>query len=435
MNDTPNHAFGNPKASSLAAKWHALLRRASHPLGGRCQPAVAPLWVSPGRATRAPAATHPYGEAIRAVLSRYVSLLGIPMSFRSAANRYSPPAPRDAVHVHAFGLPTPPVLFGAWPRVSMVALPFAHGVPLREGAHWAMAPGPQLGRGRLLQDEDGHAVGEHVGTNLYSLFDLLGQEALWVPVLLRLHLDLGLPLLLAALAVGGNGRAERLEDGLGCLREETRALLRACHLTRQQNSRAAYIGACRERLTEEIRFLQTEIAFLADGVEEMARRIATDTRRMQEGRRRLDLVQGCRDQPESCGRELEGLQTLPEVREARVQDGRISVTTSPILAEHAGRWYRLGIFRLDLYFNGDIRITNLTDGVGAYDHPSIRQGRPCLGDIREGIAKLLGEFQFVAATEVLIDFLKTVNPAEWRLPVLHWPEVGREASRGVPATT
>jgi hypothetical protein len=90
---------------------------------------------------------------------------------------------------------------------------------------------------------------------------------------------------------------------------------------------------------------------------------------------------------------------------------------------------------VDLHFNGDVRMRNLTDRVGPYDHPHIHQGRPYLGTIREGIAKLLGEFQFVAAAEVLMDFLHTVNPADWRLAVSHWPETERETDRGVLATT
>lgn len=412
-----------------------LLGRLSHSLSGQGAPAAASLRVDPAKSAPGAPGNFPHGELIQAILWRYATLLDIPLSFRTAANGYSRPARGDAVHVHAFALPTPPVLFGAWQRVPLVLLPFAHGIPHSDGADRALALGTQFGRGRPLLDGDGHAVGETLGTNLYCLFDLLGQEAAWIPVLLRRHLDLGLPHLLPALTVREAVQADRLEDRLRLLREETEALVRARQVTLRRDAREAYVRACQERVAEEIRFLQAEIAFLEDGVEEMARRIAADTRRLTEGRRRLRLLHGERDQPESSGRELESLQALAEVREARIQDGRISLTTVPILVEHGGRWYRLGRFQLDLHFNGDVRILNLTDRVGPYDHPHVYQGRPCLGTIREGVAKLLGEFQFVAATEVLIDFLKTVNPADWRLPVAHWSEAGCEAGRGVLAAT
>jgi hypothetical protein len=357
------------------------------------------------------------------------------MSLHTPRNRYSPPAGADAVHVHNFALPTPPTILGAWPRVPLVDLPLAHGIPLKPGAHRALAPGTQFGRGTPIPDGDGHVVGEHLGANLYCLFDLLGQPPAWVPMLLRRHLDRGIPCLLPWLAAERGVAAERARNGLQHLRDETETLIRACRASLRQVSREAYVRACRERVAEELRLLQSEAAFLEDGVEEMARRVTADTRRLREGDLRLRTLQGRADGGEGGGRELERLQALPGVCQASVQDGRISLTTAPVLVEHAGRPYRLGRFQVDLHFNGDVRMRNLTDRVGPYDHPHIHQGRPYLGTIREGIAKLLGEFQFVAAAEVLMDFLHTVNPADWRLAVSHWPETERETDRGVLATT
>jgi hypothetical protein len=357
------------------------------------------------------------------------------MSFHTPRNHYSPPAGADAVHVHNFALPTPPTIFGAWPRVPLVDLPMAHGLPLTSGVQRALAPGTQLGRGTPIPDGDGHVVGEHLRANLYCLFDLLGQPPAWVPMLLRRHLDRGIPCLLPWLAAECGLSAERTRNGLQHLRDETETLIRACRASVRRASREAYVRACREGVAEELRLLQSEAAFLEDGVEEMARRVTADTRRIREGYRRLRTLQGRAEGGEGDGRELERLQAVPGVCQASVQDGRISLTTAPVLVEHAGRPYRLGRFQVDLHFNGDVRMRNLTNRLGPYDHPHIHQGRPGLGTIREGIAKLLGEFQFVAAAEVLMDFLHTVNPADWRLAVSHWPETAPEVDRGVLATT
>ena len=432
MNDTSNHALQNPRHRVLTATWHALLTLASAPLWDRVVPAPPPLRVHPGKD---PSSLRPDDAAIRPVLTRYAAVLQVPMSLHTARNRYSPPAGADAVHVHNFALPTPPTVFGAWPRVRLVDLPLAHGIPLKSGVHRALAPGTQLGRGSPILDGDGHVVGEHLGGNLYCLFDLLGQQPAWVPMLLRRHLDCGVPCLLPRLAAERGLSAERVRDGLRHLREETETLMRACRATLRQASREAYVLACREGVAEDLRLLHSEITFLEDGVEEMARRVTADTRRLREGDLRLRTLRGRADGGEGGGRELERLQAVPGVCQASVQDGRISLTTAPILVEHAGRPYRLGRFQVDLHFNGDVRMRNLTNRLGPYDHPHIHQGRPCLGSIREGVAKLLGEFQFVAAAEVLVDFLHTVNPADWRLAVSQWPEAAREADRGVHATT
>lgn len=435
MNDTSSHTPQKPKRSRLARSWHALLLRASRPLRGRDASDPPPLWVAPGEGPQGVCDAFPHGEAIRAVISRYATILDIPMSFRIAANCYSPPAAGGAVHVHAFALPTLPVFLGVWSRVSLVQLPTVYGIPLLEGLCRALEPRTQFGRGVPLVDGDGRLVGEYLGTNLYCLFDLLGQEGAWVPVLLRRHLDLGLPRVVLALTTERGVPAHEVEDRLRLLRDETQALACARRLAHRKVARQAYIGACRERLVEEIRFLEAEIAILEEGVEEMARRIATDTRRLREGRRRLRLSDEWQDPLEAVGQELERLRALPEVCDAHREDGRIRLTTGPILAGHEGRRYSLGRFQVDLSFNGDVRVVNLTNRVGPFDHPHVHAGRPCLGGVREGMAKLLGEFQLAAAAEVLIDFLKTVNPAEWRLPVFHWPEAGQEIEHGVLATT
>lgn len=283
------------------------------------QAVLPPLWIAPGEESADGAAAYPHGEAIRAVLSRYAWVLGVPLSFHTTDSRYSPPASRDAVHVHAFALATPPSLFGVWPRVPLIPLPFAHGVPLREGAHWALAPGTHLGRGRPLSDQDGNAVGECCGTNLYSLFDLLGQEPIWVPLLLRRHLDLGLPYLLPALAPAVP--TTRWEGRLQLLRDETEACARAGRAALHRVAREAYVTTCRECVAEEIRFLQIDIAFLEDGAEEIARRITADTRRLMEGRRRLRQLQEGREVQAPPDQTLEALKGLPEVREGRMLQG------------------------------------------------------------------------------------------------------------------
>jgi hypothetical protein len=398
------------------------------------RPLPNPLWAMPGRPSgEIPAGSH-LEQEIRAVLARYANTLHVPISFRTSANWHSRPASPDALHVHAFALPTPPVLFGFWQRVNIVELPIVHGFPLAERACRAFGPTPVIGRGRLLLDGDGRVVGEHLGTNLYCLFDLLAQQEAWIPLLIRCQLDLGLPSLAPALPLS-QVVASQIEDGLRALRSETQSRIQVCRQHLLRDTRDAYTRVCREALREEIRQLQTEATLLEESVDETTRHIVADTRRLEACRRRLGVSRGLPGPGSSTEHELAAVRSLPEVRDLRFEDGRLCVTTGPILANYAGRAYLLGCFQLDLAPSGDVRIWNLTGRVGADDHPHIHQGRPSLGTIREGTAKLLGESQLCAATEVLIDFLKTVHPAHWRLPVWQWPEAGCESGRGAFAAT
>jgi hypothetical protein len=227
---------------------------------------------------------------------------------------------------------------------------------------------------------------------------------------------------------------ENWEDRLHLLREETAAEARGSRHRLHALAREAYINACREGVGDEIRFLQSDIAFLEAGVEEMGRRIAADTRRLTEGRRRLRALEGGQGTPDRPGPDLAALRALPEVHEVRRGESCITILMHPLLVEHEGRRYRLGAFQVELHDNGDVRINNLSDRVGPFDHPHVCEGHPRLAGIREGVAKLLGESQVVAAAEVLIDFLKTVDPADWRLPIQSWPEARHESERAILAS-
>jgi hypothetical protein len=368
-----------------------------------------------------PAGEERFGRAVSQVLAAYASALQLPISLNVAADRFSRPRTARGLHVHAFALPTLPVLFGIWPRVLLTAMPFAHSIPLREGAHWAMSAGYQLGRGQPLVDADGGTVAEYVGRNLYCLFDVLGQEAEDVPLLLRRHLDLGLPQLVPALSADAGSPEARLRAAMNGLRHDTERIFRAARQRRHEVFRQAYARACQTRVAEEICSLQAEITLLEDGVEELARGITKGTRRLQDGQGAVPCPADALDPPS------------PEVTEMSWQGRGICATTAPLVVEHEGRSYQLGRFQLDLSLDGDVRITNLSGRVGGDDHPHVHRGRPRLSNVREGVAKLLGEGQVLDALDVLIDFLKTVRPAEWRTPVWAWPEARRGGAGGASA--
>ncbi|MBI3989239.1 MAG: hypothetical protein HY347_06440 [candidate division NC10 bacterium] len=323
--------------------------------------------------------------------------------------------------VHLFALPIRPLLFNLWSRVPVIRLPFAFGYPLPEGAQRAFAPGGQLGRGRILTDQDGRPVIEVVGNNLYVLFDLLAQQEELRGLLLRHTLDLGLDAMIEALLKLSPHGQERVKMILERLKKETEAEELKLKLERQSRARQQYLVECRERVEEEIQFLERELELIEATLEEYSRRITTETRRLGEHRRRLNALKG-QEKESSYLLEFDRLARLPDVKEVKVQDGLVSVFTEMIHADYGKKRFCLGAFQIDIHFNGDLRIKNLTDPLGAYDHPHIYRARPCLGNIREGIAKLIGEFQMVTAAMVLIDFLKSVNPSDWRIPILYWPE-------------
>lgn len=356
------------------------------------------------------------------MLRHYAQRLEVPFSFLGNQRRYARPSQGEAITVHHFALPTPPVLFGLFPRVPEIRLPFAFGYPLAPPAQHGFPPGSHIGRGRILRDGEGRAVTEIVKGNIYVLFNLLGQDGGLRPLLLRRLLDLSLPRVLKELSSLSPLGLDPIQTNLETLRQETEEAAAAWDRRRQARVRQAYVQECRSRVHEEMAFLEQEMRLLEENLEEHARRITAETRRLSTYRERLNTLRGAASSHAQHLKELDDLKKLPEVREVQVQDGRITVFTAPIHAEYEGREFCLGSYRIEISLAGDIRIWNLTGAVGAYDHPHIYQGRPCLGNIREGIAKLIGEYQFAALVYVLLDFLKTVNPKDWRVPIVYWQE-------------
>jgi len=411
--------------------WRTVLTWASRPLWAEPPPEECPLVLGPdgNRVSHGPSKID---ESVQGVLAAYAVALRVPVSFHVAPQRFSRPRQDPGLHVHAFALPTVPVLFGFWPRVMLTNLPFAHGVPLREGATWAMAPGFQLGRGRPLLDAEGGTVAEQMGRNLYCLFDLLGQEPVRVPLFLRRHLDLGLPHQVAELSREAGCPIEAMRERVGRLRQETDGLVRAARTSRLERERLAYARICHGRVLEEIGSLQAEIALLEDGVEELARGITAAMRRLQDGQRRLQRNEA-RAEPGAPAAEV-GTDATPELVDLRWEGQIVHAVTRPLHVEYEGRAFCLGAFQLELSLDGDVRILNRTHRIGKEDHPHVSAGRPRLSNVREGVAKLVGEGQVSEALEVLVDFLRTVRPGEWRLPIWAWPEIPSEEPHGVSAT-
>lgn len=358
------------------------------------------------------------------VLGHYARTLRVPILLDRPPRYVVRPRGGDRLAIHCLAVPTTALVLGLWPRIPLVRRPFLFGHPLGDGGQLGFSAGRQLGRGRILDDPEGVPAVEVVGTHVYLLFDPSEQEAELAGLLLRRALDLVLP---AAARIRSLSPVDgaTLEATLARLRAETADLEAAHRAAHRRATRTAFVEECRTRLREEGDFLAREAAFIEDTLQEYSRRITGDTRRL----RALealgeDRAERASDSP-SEGAELERLRHLPGVEGVESADGHVRFRTTMLTAGYGSRRFLLGRFLVDIAPDGGIAIRNLTTPVGEFDHPHVASARPSLGTAREGLAKLIGEGQLAAAGEVLLDFLQTVDPAEWRLPVTCWDEVPR----------
>jgi hypothetical protein len=363
-------------------------------------------------------------DQIDLVTNAYRSALGVPISVHRPCRAYSRPSQAPGIHLHLFALPRRLPWLALPGEPDMTPMPTAFGHVLRESARLGLALPARLGRGTALRDEEGRALAYLDQRNIFVLFDLLGQHAALALLLLRQLLDRSLELMVPDVAAQSGVHPERVREILAALRRATG--LQESRWREQQAAlaRRQFLEARSEQLEEEIRFLEQEIRSSEEALEAASLRLTAETRHLQACRRRLRALKGEGGHEElDAARELEHLSSLPEILEVSTWPEGLRVITRPITVEHAGKLHALGTFQIELSYSGKVSIRNLTSRHGYYDHPHIWDGHPCLGNIREGLAKLIGELQLAAAAELLLDFLKTINPKDWYISIEHWREV------------
>ena len=354
------------------------------------------------------------------VLEEYVKALGIPIRVHVSANHFSPPWWGGGLHLHVFALPARPHWLNLWPITPSVEMCAVFSLALAAKTNKALDPRQLFSQGALKYDPHGHAVAGILGENIYVLFDLLGQVEGVAPVMLRRTLDLCLEGLTESLSHWTGRLPHQLEITLHRLSHST-TLTSLDHSLLPEDSgphdpqhRAAenFVDVCNGRMVA-----------VEENLKELSRQMASQTRLLRNCRVRLGTLKQAEQSQELLERELDGLLGIPEVREVQVLGDRLRVFTDTVDTVVASKRYRLGRFRLDIRFNGDVAIKNLTRAYGYYDHPHIWNAKPCLGNLRHNVLKLVSEFQWVATAQLLLEYLKTVNPNGWYTPIDHWEEL------------
>src|SRR3989304_1382777 len=153
-----------------------------------------------------------------------------------------------------------------------------------------------------------------------------------------------------------------------------------------------------EARVEDEGVLQKWIVVQEENLKELSRQMGSQTRLLNSCRERLRMPTTLKEAEQSedvLGRDIDALLNIREVRGVEVLRERLCVLTDTIDTVVAGKRYRLGRFRLDIRFNGDVAIRNLTRAYGYYDHPHVWNAKPCLGNIGPRVLKIVREVRWV----------------------------------------
>lgn len=272
---------------------------------------------------------------------------------------------------------------------------YAFGKQLSSGQPDGIHPS---GDGILISDDDGNAVAEIQGGTLYILFDLphgLNAPYFMEEIMKRYILAIGMDT--AKLNISKEAMAKR---------ENVR-------------NKDAYVKACLKRFENIVAETKSRIETAEASLQQFSEQIVSLTRQLADLYTKAKYtIKSEREFKEKLYKEYNKLIKTPGVRNVSVAGGIVSIFTDTIFFEYNKNKYELGDYRIDIGTPGGLRIINtrvreLTNGT-YYHHPHIfgdgdGARNVCLGNIQEGILRLIGQYEYAVVAQILIDFLKTVN--------------------------
>jgi hypothetical protein len=193
-----------------------------------------------------------------------------------------------------------------------------------------------------------------------------------------------------------------------------------------RDEKRAYVEVVTRFFEDQLAFTEEELAAAEQRVAALSKELVQAVRAVHKARKHSRALQTTGDADLGAReREYEEVLQMRRVRALEADGSAIRILTEPILLEHGGRRYLIGEFSIDLDLNGTITIRNLKNTIskGGWEHPHVQGGMPCLGNVRDGLLKLLGEGEIVPLTSMLIQFLESYDPDTAYSKIDSWEEI------------
>jgi hypothetical protein len=192
------------------------------------------------------------------------------------------------------------------------------------------------------------------------------------------------------------------------------------------STKTAFVTSCMAYAESEREQLENEINRGTEQVSQLSAQLRSASRSLHAARGRLRAFKAIlATERAQLERDFDQLESLPHVLGVEIDGPAIRVLTDEIIITHEGQRYKIGRFALELNLKHGLRVVNLenTGDRSAWDHPHVQANLPCLGNLRDGFEKLLGECQLVPLVSMLVQFLHGYNPETAYCPIEHWEKV------------
>lgn len=199
--------------------------------------------------------------------------------------------------------------------------------------------------------------------------------------------------------------------------------------TQEERQKKEYVTYRNQHIEVQKDTLRNEVRQGENTIKDCQQKIVKAVRAMRDANEHLKLLSNVENLESSYVEEWEKLNHMPGVEQVTfdAEESVISVFLSePIHIAHNEKVYDIGKFRIDIDSdNGNVTAHNLTRQLGdTYDHPHVSDGDCCFGDISDGIAQLLGNYEYMALVTVMIRYLNSYNDDNPYANIENFPILG-----------
>jgi hypothetical protein len=118
---------------------------------------------------------------------------------------------------------------------------------------------------------------------------------------------------------------------------------------------------------------------------------------------------------EWADKEYDTLCAIPHIKNVEMENNVLKLYTDLIKITYNDVLYNMGEYKIEIYTDGSnegVRVFNLTKQREGLQHPHIhRNGHCCLGNIAQGVGKLVAEYEYTVLAQLIVNYLQTYNPS------------------------
>jgi hypothetical protein len=204
------------------------------------------------------------------------------------------------------------------------------------------------------------------------------------------------------------------DDPQGWLKEK-----RDKFLQQKENHKQRFIAECQTGVRNRIEAKRDEIKSAQQTLSDASRKIVEGTRKIEYLGREITAMEGMlaadKYSTDKLVDDFEKLCSMAHVVAVEVQSGYIRVYTDAVIIPYQGKRYKLGEFEITIKTGENVTYKNIFNRRNGVDHP---YGN-CLGNLAEGISKLIAENDFVHVVQVMLEFLRSVHEG-YEMNLQYW---------------